>query len=93
MLKSGHRIVPLLATLVVPPKRRFARTMGQDFDPDKDYYKILGVNKSASDKEVKIAYYKLAQKFHPDKTGGKTEAKFKEISSAYEVLGDSSKRS
>jgi len=46
------------------------------------------VPKSASDKEVKIAYYKLAQKFHPDKTAGKTEAKFKEISSAYEVLSD-----
>ena len=52
---------------------------GQDFDPKEDYYKTLGVSKSSSDKEIKLAYYKLAQKYHPDKTGGKTEAKFKEI--------------
>ena len=67
--------------------------LGQDFDPNKDYWKILGLKQGASDKEIKIAYYKLAQKFHPDKTEGKTEAKFKEISSAYEVLSDSDKRS
>ena len=44
--------------------------------------------KNATEKEVKIAYYKMAQKYHPDKTGGKTTEKFKEISNAYEVLSD-----
>jgi len=63
-----------------------------DFDPAKDYYSILGVNKDATEKELKITYYKLAQKYHPDKTGGKTADKFKEISNAYEVLSDPSKR-
>ena len=63
-----------------------------DFDPKKDYYSILGVTKDASEKEVKIAYYRMAQKYHPDKTGGKTGEKFKEISNAYEVLSNSSKR-
>ena len=67
--------------------------MGQDFDPKVDYWKTLNVKSGASDKEIKIAYYKLAQKFHPDKTGGKTTEKFKEISNAYEVLSDSGKRS
>ena len=62
--------------------------MYNDFDPKKDYYSILGVNKNATEKEVKIAYYKMAQKYHPDKTGGKTTEKFKEISNAYEVLSD-----
>ncbi len=57
----------------------------------KDYYNILGVNKSASDDEVKKAFRKQAQKYHPDKKGG-DEAKFKEISEAYAVLGDKKKR-
>lgn len=63
-----------------------------DFDSNKDYYSVLGVNKNAKDKEIKQAYYKLAMKFHPDRTGGKTQDKFKEISSAYDVLSDQHKR-
>jgi len=61
---------------------------------DKDYYKILGVKKSASDEEIKKAYRKLAMKFHPDHTkGDKTaEEKFKKISEAYAVLSDKEKR-
>jgi DnaJ-class molecular chaperone len=55
-----------------------------------DYYDILGVNKTASEQEIKKAYRKLAVKHHPDK-GGNAE-KFKEISSAYEVLSDKKKR-
>jgi len=57
----------------------------------KDYYKILGVDRTASDSEIKKAYRKLAGKYHPDKPSG-DETKFKEISEAYEVLGDAEKR-
>ena len=57
----------------------------------KDYYNILGVNKSASKDEIKKAFYKLAHKYHPDKKEG-NEAKFKEVNEAYQVLSDDSKR-
>lgn len=60
----------------------------------KDYYKILGIGKSASADDIKKAYRKLARKYHPDiNPGNKTaEAKFKEINEAYEVLSDADKR-
>lgn len=57
----------------------------------KDYYKILGVDKSASQEEIKKAFRKLAHQHHPDKKGG-DEAKFKEINEAWQVLGDENKR-
>jgi len=57
----------------------------------KDYYKILGVEKTASEEEIKQAFRKLAHKHHPDKEGG-DEAKFKEINEAYQVLGNAQKR-
>lgn len=57
----------------------------------RDYYEVLGVNKSASDDEIKKAFRKLAVKFHPDKEGG-DEDKFKEVNEAYEVLKDKQKR-
>lgn len=57
----------------------------------RDYYEVLGVDKSASDDEIKKAFRKLAVKYHPDKEGG-DEAKFKEINEAYEVLKDRQKR-
>lgn len=61
---------------------------------NRDYYEVLGVNKSASDDEIKKAFRKLAVKYHPDKNpGDKTaETKFKEINEAYEVLKDKQKR-
>lgn len=57
----------------------------------KDYYKLLGVEKAASQDEIKKAFRKLAQKYHPDKKDG-DEAKFKEVNEAYTVLSDEKKR-
>lgn len=61
----------------------------------RDYYEILGVEKNASDADIKKSYRKLAKQYHPDiNPGDKTaEAKFKELNEAYEILSDSKKRS
>ena len=66
---------------------------------NKDLYSVLGVNRNASDSEIKSAYRKLAVQFHPDKQQGKSEAekkqaeeKFKEINEAYSVLSDPKKK-
>ena len=61
----------------------------------RDYYEVLGVDKGASDDEIKRSYRKLAKKYHPDVNPGdkEAEAKFKEIGEAYEVLSDSEKKS
>jgi len=60
----------------------------------KDYYKVLGVEKTATQDEIKKAYRKLAVKYHPDKNAGdkKAEEKFKEVTEANEVLSDPEKR-
>ncbi len=60
----------------------------------KDYYKILGVSRNATEEEIKIAYRKLALKYHPDRNPGDkvAEEKFKEINEAYEVLKNPEKR-
>ena len=57
----------------------------------KNYYNTLGVEKSATQDEIKKAFRKLAHQYHPDKSGG-DEAKFKEANEAYQVLGDPQKR-
>jgi len=61
---------------------------------NKDYYKTLGVARSATEKDIKSAYRKLARQYHPDVNPGDTKAedKFKEIGEAYEVLSDPEKR-
>lgn len=60
----------------------------------KNYYKILGVSEDASQDEIRKAYRRLTKKYHPDRHGGDKEAerKFKEVTEAYEVLGDPEKR-
>jgi molecular chaperone DnaJ len=62
---------------------------------DKDFYEILGVQKNASDEEIKKSYRKLAMKYHPDrnKDDKESERKFKETAAAYEILKDPEKRS
>ncbi|KAF0902737.1 hypothetical protein E2562_019082 [Oryza meyeriana var. granulata] len=67
---------------------------GQHSSPEKDYYKILGVPKDASQDDIKKAFHSLAKKYHPDTNRGNTAAKrtFQEIRDAYETLRDPSKR-
>ncbi len=68
--------------------------MMPEFDPTLDLYKTLGVKPESSPDEIKKAYRKLAKQYHPDSTGGDKakESRFKEVSQAYDVLGDTKKR-
>jgi molecular chaperone DnaJ len=58
---------------------------------EKDYYKVLGVTEKASEKDITSAYRRLAKKLHPDANPG-SEDRFKEVSAAYDVLGDPARR-
>ncbi len=72
---------------IVHPRKKYATL----FCMKKNYYEILGVEKNASQDDIKKAFRKLATKYHPDKKTG-DEARFKEISEAYTVLSDDKKR-
>ncbi len=63
-------------------------------DFTKDYYKILGVEKEASEKEIKLAYRKMAKKYHPDlnRTDPNAKKKFIAVKEAYDILADPTKR-
>jgi DnaJ-class molecular chaperone len=60
----------------------------------RDFYTVLGLDRNASEKEIKSAYRKLAKKYHPDLNQGNRQAeeKFKEVTEAYEILSDKEKR-
>ena len=57
-----------------------------------DYYEILGVDRNASDDDIRKAYRKMSRKYHPDLAGAEFEDKFKEVNNAYEVLSNPEKR-
>ena len=61
----------------------------------RDYYEVLGLNKGASESEIKSAFRKMAMKYHPDRNPGDKEAeeKFKEVNEAYGILSDPEKKS
>lgn len=79
------------------PKRSFARrgggSRGGGKDDDKDYYSMLGLDRNASQSDVKKAYFQLAKKYHPDvNPGDEAKEKFAKINNAYETLSDEGKR-
>eukprot|EP01134_Creolimax_fragrantissima_P001026 CFRG1026T1 len=74
------------------------QSRGYASDSKRDFYEVLGVDKKASQKDIKKAYYQAAKQYHPDRAKGKEQKaeygeKFQEISEAYEVLGDDTQRS
>ncbi|CAL8090870.1 unnamed protein product [Calicophoron daubneyi] len=83
-----------LLSRLVGVESSFFRAIHSTFAQRKDYYKILGVDKSASQADIKKAYYQLAKKYHPDVNKNDSDApqKFQEVSEAYEILGDETKR-
>lgn len=88
MLHRGtHRIM-----LKTVSRRCFASAADIHYDAKSDHYKVLGVTEKMGEKDIKKAYYKLAHKYHPDKAGESGTEKFKEISAAWEVIGDADSR-
>ena len=75
--------------------RQFAMGFGLSYDKKQDFYQILGVPPRSTEQDIKKAYYKLAQKYHPDKAGADNKAfeeKFKQVSGAYEILKNKEQR-
>ena len=91
---KSRRAEPKARTAPTNPLRGTRQRYNYYHVMPKDFYETLGVNKNASEDEVKRAYRKLAQKYHPDRNKGdkSTEQRFKEINAAYEVLSDKQKR-
>ena len=63
-----------------------------DFDPKTDYYKVLDLTNKATEKDIKNMYYKKCYEYHPDRTGGMHQDKFKDINNAYQIIGDEKKK-
>jgi len=78
---------------IVPEESEEADSI-DEIPSERDYYEILGVSRTASTDDIKTAYRRLVKKYHPDvsKSGAHTEAKFKEVQKAYDVLCDEEKR-
>jgi preprotein translocase subunit Sec63 len=100
-MARAWRLCLLISLLVVSSHAQRARANRRPQRPaaapaGADYYKILGVKRSASDREIKKAFRKLSLKWHPDKNEPdmkeEAEAKFKSIAEAYTVLSDADKR-
>uniref|UniRef100_A0A0K0EFI1 Chaperone protein DnaJ n=1 Tax=Strongyloides stercoralis TaxID=6248 RepID=A0A0K0EFI1_STRER len=90
--RTGY-LLPTVQRHIGTEKLNHIRQLHTSLRLSKDYYKILGVDKKASAKEIKKAYYKLAKQYHPDVNKDKSAPeKFRELTQAYEVLSDESKR-
>lgn len=75
------------------PRRSFwGQTPPPDFEVDKDYYKILGVSQNASKADIKKKYFTYVQTMHPDRNPNANQDKFKELTSAYNLLSNEKKR-
>jgi len=92
--KSFSNILYFGRSLVKPSLCGRQLHLSSRFHASKDFYKVLGVSKNATQKDIKKSYYQLAKKYHPDTNKGDKDAsqKFAEVAEAYEVLGDESKR-
>ena len=82
-----------IASQLIGSRRSFARSFGGGGRSDKDFYEALGIDRNASQADIKKAYFNLAKKYHPDvnKTPEAKE-KFAALSNAYETLSDEGKR-
>jgi len=64
------------------------RNTPDEFDVNIDYYKVIGLSKNATQQDIKNQYYKLCYEYHPDRTGGLQQDRFKDINNAYQIIGD-----
>ena len=89
---KGRNVLPTQYPFNCGVLRAFSSFNTLAYDGKNDFYDVLGVKVTDEPKKIKVAYYKLAQKYHPDKQGegdaSKAEEKFKLVNNAYEVLKD-----